>query len=156
LILLLPKDYCAFLGVLIHMLNMKALARRRLAIFLSLFMTLFLMCQGQAMASGLAGSVVTVDPIASGMDMNCQQPDKAASHGDLSTKSACPAGCLHLPSHSQINAFDLPTVHLFGVVLVFLFPQVVQDANTISWSSLPFHDPLSDPPIPIHYQRLNE
>jgi hypothetical protein len=135
---------------------MKSLARRRLAVFLSLFMTLFLMCQGQAMASGLGLLSVPVSAMADGMNMNCQQPNQAMSHDDLSTQSACPSGCLHLPSHSQINTFDLPTVHLFGVVLVFLFPQVVQDANSISWSSLPFHHPITDPPIPIHYQRFNE
>jgi hypothetical protein len=131
---------------------MKSLTRRRLAVFLSLFMALFLMCQTQAMASGLGLSTISVPA----MDINCQQPNKMMSHDDLSTKSACPPDCLHFPSHSQINTFDLPSVHLFGVVVVFLFPQVVQDASTISWSSLPFHDPMIDPPIPIHYQRFNE
>ena len=135
---------------------MKFLARRRLAIFLSLFMTLFLMCQGQAMASGLGFSLASATILSDRMVMIDQQSNDIESHCNLPTQPDGSSDCLHLPLHSQINSIDLPTIHLFVVALVFLFPKAVPDDRTIGWSSLPFHAPISDPPIPIRYQRFNE
>lgn len=126
-------------------------ARKRLSVWLSLFLTVFLFCQGMAKAAVSIPIPIPSQPAVADALMSCHQmgmadPSAHPAHGDM--------GCQHLDK--AFNAeYQASLWNHVPLVALFYLPLPADDAGSpIPVAALPWHDPPGDPPIPIRFQRF--
>lgn len=118
--------------------------RQRLSLFMSVILMIFTICQSQAMAMGLADATTPAMPTIAG----CQD-----SHGDApAAHQNCSGECQHLQQH--VDSGTLPLADLSPAIIAFWLPSLVQDTGRLTLALLPNHDPVSDPPLAIRFQRF--
>lgn len=127
--------------------GMTTFTRKRISLFLCLWLTAFLFCQGMAKAALL---LAMPQPVAAVEKMNCPM----MQDGHAVVKADSDMGCQHL---DKAYSADLPSMlgdHM-PLIVLFLIPSLMGDAGSpIRLASLPWHDPPSNISLPIRLQRF--
>lgn len=122
--------------------------RERIALFLSLVMVTFTVCQGMALAAVPDRMRSETAPTT---EVSCHE----ASQQRTSTANLdCPSDC-----NAVVKAADHGPQFLSLLPLVFIairLPDLVQEAGPIYLASLGQHAPVTDPPPDIRYHRFRE
>lgn len=122
--------------------------RERIALFLSLIMVTFTVCQGMALAAVPDSMRSDTAPMA-GVSCHETSPQRAST-----ALVDCPSDC-----NAVVKAVDPGPQFLSLLPLVFIaipLPDLVQDAGPIYLASLGQHAPVTDPPPDIRYHRFRE
>lgn len=121
--------------------------RQRLALFLSLIMVAFTVCQGMALAA-VPDSMRSDSASMAGMSCH-ETPPRSTSTALVD----CPSDC-----NAVVKAADAGPQFLSLLPLAFIaqLPDLVQEAGSIHLASLGQHAPVTDPPPDIRYHRFRE
>lgn len=121
---------------------------QRIALFLSLIMVSFTVCQGMALAA--VPDSMRADP-ALMAGMSCHE---SSSQDTGTALTDCHSGC-----NAVVKASDSGPLFQSLLPLVFIairLPDLVQEAGSVHLASLGLHAPLTDPPPEIRYHRFRE
>ena len=123
---------------------MKRRHRQRIALVMSLLLTIFTICQTQALAAiRLPAPAMPAMAGCHDMAMVDQAPAKADCHSE----------CQNLQQHPGTD--HVPVLDWCPLVLSWLAP-LHTDAGSISLVSLAPHSPITDPPPEIRFSRFRE
>lgn len=127
--------------------------RRRIALFLSLLMTVFLACQGMAQAAQVGTAMPMNSHQPATMTMSCHESKPA----DMA-KSApeCPADCQHLDKATDSSSASLVALDHIVPIIAFMLPLATADVGAIQLTSLSFIPPDPDPPATLRFHRFRE
>jgi hypothetical protein len=125
--------------------------RRRIALFLSLLMTVFLACQGMAQAALVSAAMPVHQPAT--MTMSCHESKPA----DMAKSSPeCPADCQHLDKATDSSSASLAALDHVVPIIAFMLPLATADVGAIQLTSLSFIPPDPDPPATLRFHRFRE
>lgn len=127
---------------------MRRIRRKQIALFLSLLLTAFMLCQGMAQAAVVGASVLASQPAP--MAMSC--------HDDTVKKpqSGCPSDCQHVDKASDSSSLLLAVLDHVAPVIIFRLPAVTIHAGAIQLASLSPVPPDPDPPVALRFHRFRE
>lgn len=128
---------------------MSRILQQRIALFLSLIMVTFTVCQGMALAAIPGGNTQAQSQFA---DISCHEEQDA---GITAVKADCPSDCEHVVKASDSGPQFHPLIQVVAIVAM-PWPDLSKEAGAIQLASLPFHDPIADPPPVIRYHRFRE
>lgn len=132
---------------------MTRIHRRRIALFLSLLMTVFLACQGMAQAALVGTALPASQHQPATMAMSCHESKPA----DMAKSSPeCPADCQHLDKASDSSSATLAALDHIVPVVAFMLPLTTADVGAIQLTSLSFIPPDPDPPATLRFHRFRE
>lgn len=130
---------------------MSRIRRKQIALFLSLLLTAFMLCQGVAQAA-VGGTAVPASPHVS-MAMNCH--DDPVKDGDK-PPSGCPGDCQHLDKASDSSSHLLTALDHAAPVIIFRLPDVAANVGAIQPASLSPAPSDPDPPVTLRLHRFRE
>lgn len=122
--------------------------RQRIALFLSLIMVTFTVCQGMALAAMPMGDAP--DQMQSA-GMSCHEE---VGTDPAMAKADCPNDCEHVVKASDPGPQFCPLSQVVAFV-ASQWPDLSREAG-IQLAALPLHDPITDPPPAIRYHRFRE
>lgn len=122
--------------------------RQRIALFLSVIMVTFTVCQGMALAA-VPDSIHAEAASLAGMPCH-----EAAPQNSPAALTDCPSDCNAVVKASDSGPQFLSLLPL--VFIAFQLPDLIQTAGPISLASLGLYDPITDPPPDIRYHRFRE
>lgn len=122
--------------------------RQRIALFLSLIMVTFAVCQGMALAA--VPNSMRSDS-ASMAEVSCHE---APPQGTSTAPLDCPSDCNAVAKVADAGPQFLSLLPL--IFIAFQFPDLVQETGSIHLASLGQHAPVTDPPPDIRYHRFRE
>lgn len=128
---------------------MSRILRQRIALFLSLIMVTFTVCQGMALAA-IPGGDARAQSQSAGI--SCHEEQDA---GTATVKTDCPSDCEHVVKASDSGPQFHPLIQAVAIVSMS-WPDLMNEAGAIQLASLPLHDPITDPPPVIRYHRFRE
>lgn len=123
--------------------------RQRIALFLSLIMVTFTVCQGMALAAMPKGGMPV--PMQSA-GMSCHE---APGVDPAIAKPDCPSDCEHVVKASDSGPQFCPLSQVVAFV-AYQWPDLSREAGAIQLAALPLHDPITDPPPTLRYHRFRE
>jgi hypothetical protein len=132
---------------------MTRIHRRRIALFLSLLMTVFLACQGMAQAALVGTTLPASKHQSATMTMSCHEAQPA---GMAKSQPECPADCQHLDKASDSSSASLAALDHIVPIIAFMLPLAKVDVGSIQLTSLSFTPPDPDPPATIRFHRFRE